>query len=192
MIYANINTYAGMCGDAEHYYCQYIEQNSDDIPNEKRVYGGDDLKFEIKSSNFCRELNKKDTTSRWHVGMETVRFSSIEDIHDELIRKFSDKNIVTYYNSEIFKEMLIYIDGKRYGFEYLGEQFVDLPTSCYRDLVKPDCTIKCIICGKTFSLDEIFTLQSFGERDLLKNKYAHKSRFSICCDDTYLKWNVIL
>lgn len=90
MIYANINTYVGMCGDAEHYYCQYVEKDGDAIPNTMKVYGGDDLKYEIRSSNACREYNKKDSTSRWHIGMETNRFfSKIINIFEKKLFKYA-------------------------------------------------------------------------------------------------------
>ena len=193
MIAANITTWEGMCTDAEHFYCNYCDIG-DNIPNKYCSVGSFDS-IELKrtlSKSESDYLNKKDLTiSCYSKGSKTNRFDSIEQIHDRLKKLFPNQNIITYLESQLFKEMLYLVDGKNIGIESFGEIYNNVPTSCYKDLVPEDVKIKCERCGKEHLLEDVTYERDYNFRPLL---YFTKKRDmdELCCNRFELIWNTVL
>jgi len=191
MIVANITTYRGLDSSAVHYYCEYADmpepyEPKKDVSISNRI----DLMREIKTQKDADNLNRIDGYAHFRIGKMTNRFDTIEDIHQELLNQFSGKNIISYYEREIFKNMLYIVDGKNLGFDYFGEVFTYVPSSCYRDLVPEVYTIKCVFCGVRYLLQDVTVEKEWNGKKLIQFKrprhFAHK-----CCDDVELVWNVV-
>jgi hypothetical protein len=196
MIIANITTYEGQCLDAEHYYCSHEEVVDDNKPSIQ--YGGGwsktDLKRSIITEDEAKKLNIKDNYSGWHVGCETNRFNSIEEIHNKLIELYSDQIIVTYYNGILFKEMLYYKNGINLGYKEFGEIWNYVPNSCYKHLLPEDLNIvkiKCDDCGHEYKLDEV-SEENFWDGKILIDFYKKRNINEPCCKYFNLMWNIIL
>ena len=189
MIVANITTFQGQCGDAEHFYCVY---DKIELKNLKTSYYGSyhtELHRILKSPKEVKYLNIKDG-GRWCVGMETIRFNSIKQIHNRLKELFPNEDIVTYYERDIFKDMLCILDGTDFGYKHFGETWNSLPSSCYKHLLSDDFKIKCYSCGKEHKLEDISYLSKYNDKDLVEfySYYDIKK----CCRDMELVWNNIL
>ena len=194
MIIANITTYAGQCSEAEHYYCGYhIIEEKTPTTHCMSSYDEIELKRKITSTNEVVYFNKKDSCRTWRIGSELNRFDSIEDIHSELIKLFGEQTIVTYYESQVFKEMLCYIDGVNIGYSFFGEVWSSIPSSCYKDLLPELDTIKikCYECGQEYDFDEITEETEHMGRPLIKF-LKKRDMDEVCCKYFDLIWNVIL
>ena len=137
---------------------------------------------------------KRDKFCGFKVGRTTSKFNTIEEIHSELRNRFQFQDMVTYYEGRIFKEMLYIYDGVDLGVQGFGEQFVEVPRSCYIDLIPEDRTtikIKCENCGHEYTLDEVAYEREWGERNLLQF-IQKRDMDETCCRYFDLKWNVIL
>lgn len=195
MIIANITTYKGQDVMAEHYYCFYKEDNSE---NPRIYYNGSsfnkiDLKRKLISTSEIRELNKKDQITSWKYGDEINRFLTIDQIHEELKEKFKGQDIITYYEGTIFKEMLCIINGINRGYNYFGEVWVPIPTSCYADLLPDRKTIKvkCGNCKTEHNFEDVIEEKEWGGR-LLIQFLKKRDIDDPCCKYYELEWNVIL
>ena len=204
MLFANITSYVGQCSDAEHYYCKYHIA----VPGTKisKQYNGsnfsdDELIRTINSQSEVDFINIKDNGDSLHnrymykIGMETNRFNSIEQIHETLISKFGDQTIITYNESDIFKDMLYYVDGKNMTYTMFDDIWNYVPVSCYKDLL-PDydtIIIKCDDCGHEYKMDEVSTERelSIEKRTLVKFN-RKRDMDEPCCSHFDLKWNIIL
>jgi len=184
MIIANITTYVGTCGDAEHYYCQYCEVDDDyKFTTYNQTYTDVDLVRILTSESECLYLNKKDR-SRNYIGGETFRFNSINQIHDTLISQFKDKKIISYLDNIIFSQSLYY------NVDVLKDVFLYLPNSVYKDIIPENYIIKCSDCGKEFKLEDISKETLYNDRILIVfNRISYKNK---CCGFVDLVWNVIL
>lgn len=196
MIIANITSYIGQI-DAEHYYCSYIEiEDSNELP--KKTYNGpsyskNELSRVITEKEEAYHLNRKEHSTRFHTGSKLNKFNTIDQIHKILIQTFPDKDIVTYYESQLFSEMLYIKDGINLGIKGFGEVFVYTPTSCYKDLLPPPETIKikCDDCGKEYTLDEVtYESEHFGRELIIFTK--KRDMDDVCCQYFNLIWNVVL
>ena len=194
MIIANITTFEGQDMNAEHYYCGYrilLEERKPPV-HSMGSFGEIELMRKITSTNEAVYFNKKDSARCWHIGSELNRFDSIEDIHKELLRLFSDQTIVTYYEGAIFKEMLCYISGVNVGYSYFGEVWLNVPRSCYYDLLPAEgkIKVKCVVCGTEYPLWEVAQCGDHQGRGLVQ-LYERREMDDICdCFD--LVWNVVL
>ncbi len=197
MIVANITSWQGQCGDAEHYYCKYTEVEDMEPKKDYNSYHGgsdeEELERALTSAKEVAHLNKKEGRGSWRLGRKTKKYVSKKQIHKQLIKMFPDQTIITYKERDFFKEMLYYKDGEDLGFAALGEKWTELPTSCYKDLIVPIETlkIKCEDCGHEYKLEEITTEREWGDRILTKFK-RRSEMDSPCCSDFYLIWNIIL
>jgi len=187
MILANITTWTGQCADAEHYYCRYNQVDSTNVP---RIfsYGHEDLYYTTTVED-AKSLTKKDGYN-FRTGRKSSRFASIEKIHNTLIEMFPNEDIITYYESEPFKETLYIINGKDLGYKGFGENWNHFPKSVYKDLL-PELSsikIKCGDCGTEFDINDImFETEHLG-RPLIK----FDLELIDCCKYKALVWNVVL
>lgn len=199
MIIANITTWIGQDTFAIHYYCEY--RIVDDLDNKlpSTYYQGgsfnkNELQREITDQAEVDAAILRDEYCGFKIGVNTIKFNSIEEIHNELIKLYKYQDIVTYYEGQIFKEMLYIYDGINLGVKGFGEQFVQVPRSCYIDLIPEDRStikLKCDNCGHEYSLDEVAYEREYGDRNLLQF-VSKKDIDEICCKYFELNWNVIL
>lgn len=193
MITANITSYYGQCSDAEHYYCcVYIVD--DKAPNLHYTGGNhDEITRVITDEKEAEYLNKKGKCRIWRVGKTTNRFSTIEQIHQRLKELYPNEIIVTYYERNIFKDMLYFKDNINLGYKYFGEVFSNIPTSVYKDLL-PDYSsiiIKCAECGHIYKIEDITTETVYNNRACVDFKQK-RNMDNPCCKYFDLQWNVIL
>jgi len=198
MIEANITTYIGQDNDAVHYYCHYDEVDYE-IPRKYGHvgYGCEELFRTVTDPIEVIRLNNKDRAHGMHVGSETNRFNTFEEINDELLKKFPNKNIVTYEDNQPFKDMLYFIDGVNLGYKGLGELFVNIPASCWKDLLPPEdeIIIKCENCGTIHEFENIVIDEYYHEiekRTFIKFTTRGYEMNNRCCKYPQLIWNVIL
>lgn len=198
MIIANITSFEGQDLVAEHYYCSYrgIGNLGDKLPT--KTYSGssfekDELYRLITEQKEANYINKKDGGRSYHIGTKTNRFQSFNQIHSKLIELFPNEDIVTYYESQLFKEMLYIKDGINLGIKGFGEVFTYTPTSCYKDLLpSPDSIIiKCEDCGKVYTLDEVTYERELFDRTLIQF-IKKRDMDEVCCEYFNLTWNVVL
>lgn len=194
MIIANITTFEGQCADAEHYYCHY-EVNPWKTPSiyySGASWGSEELNRVIDDQKEVDYFQKKDKFSGIRLGRKTNRFNTIEQIHEVLIKTFPDQDIVTYYESRIFKGMLYIVNGINLTYKEFGEVWVAVPTSVFKDLL-PDFSeikIKCGDCGHEYTMDEVSEVLEYNNREWVK--FLHKRDMDdICCKYFALEWNVI-
>lgn len=145
MIIANITSWIGQDSFAIHYYCEYrIVDDLDDMLPSKYYQGGsfnkDELDRVITDQAEVDLAIERDEYCGFKIGARTAKFNSIEEIHSELRNRFQFQDIITYYEGQIFKEMLYIYDGVNLGVEGFGEQFTQVPRSCYIDLIPEDRT----------------------------------------------------
>jgi hypothetical protein len=201
MILANITTYLGQCGDAEHYYCTFMKVEEAFPPKKYQGApigdGKDELKRTLTSEGEIAALNKKHGRHSYWKGRKITGFNSIEHIHKELKKRFGNKHtIVTYYEEDIFSEMLYLKDGVNLGSAAFGEVWSQLPYSCYKHLLPPveKIKIKCEDCGTEHEFSKMHNERNWSEGRILI-EFAKGSRFPKCpnCKDGgYLVWNVVL
>ncbi len=195
MILANITSYIGQI-DAEHYYCSYIIENTTEFP--KKTYSGssylrNELTRVIKEKEEAYYLNRKESCTRFHTGSVLKKFNTINQIHETLIETFPNQDIVTYYEDQLFRDMLYIKDGVNLGIKAFGEVFTYVPTSCYKDLLpSPELIkIKCDDCGKEYTLDEVtYESEHLGRPLIIFIK--KRDMDDICCKYFNLIWNVVL
>ncbi|MCK9574794.1 MAG: hypothetical protein WC979_02935 [Candidatus Pacearchaeota archaeon] len=193
MIVGNISTFEGQCADAEHFYCRYIEiENYVPKIHALSTSHGEDLQRIITDEAELKYLERKDGYCCLHIGSSTGRFQTIEQIHEALIAKFPNQDIITYDESRIFKDMLYIKDGVNVGVKFFGDVWLDVPRSVYMDLLPDKSTIKvkCDDCGQFHELDEIAEETAHMGRPLLQ--FMRKSEIDKCCNYCNLMWNVIL
>jgi hypothetical protein len=191
MITGNISTYIGQDGDAEHYYCSY-RISEDEFPktNSGGSYGRTDLKHPLSYAQ-ASAMSRKDHF-HWEEGTMSNRFDTIEEIHEYLKQKFPNEIIVTYYEGQLFKEMLYIKEGKNLGYEAFGEVWSCVPRSVYKRLLPADLKIKCCECGHEYKLEEVTSERSWGEETLVQFLDKRDLEEDPCCKYFDLEWNVIL
>lgn len=200
MIIANITTWRGQDSEAEHFYCSIGEvenvQKLFPIPYfKKELY----LHRTLTSLTEVNKLNRKaGPYSRISLGDLTNRFNSIEEIRDELIKTYPNNDIVTYYESSPFKEMLYIKDSIDLGYEGLGEIWLNVPSSCWKDLLPKDLTkikVHCLNCSKEHLIEDIVDEEQFyhiEDRTLVKFTIKKRDISDPCCSYPDLVWNIIL
>jgi len=198
MIEANITSYIGQDNDAVHYYCHYDEENYE-IPKKYGSvgYGCDELFRTITDTIEVIRLNNKDRAHGIRLGGKTNRFNTFEEIHNELLKKFPNENIVTYQDNQPFREMLCFIDGHDLGYKGLGELWLNVPHTCWRDLLpnEGEIIVKCEHCGTVHTFEEIVMDEYYHEiekRTLIKFATRGYEMNDRCCKFPDLVWNVIL
>lgn len=197
MIIANITTYLGQDTSAIHYYCSY-EKVSESIP--KKYYNGgssNEIKKTISTQKAADFLNEKDSWGGWRIGMKINRFDSIDEIHSTLKKLFKKQTIVTYYEHRLFREMLYFKDGVNLGFEFFGEVWSGVPTSCWKDILPNEpIKIRCGDCGKEYKLEEVSYEREWENRTLIQFYKRYEmgidSDEEPCCKYFSLEWNIIL
>lgn len=196
-IVANITSYIGQCVEAEHFYCTIykniqisIEEGGKELHRCRTSYSDKEELYKILTEEDAKALSNKDIGFKWRVGDEVNRFISIEEINQELLKRFPEDNIVTYYECQPHKEMLIKIDGEIKSIDFLGEVWSSFPESVWKDLLPENYKVKCE-CGEEYNKEEIqemMLIYNYDERELVC--------FDIdkcdCCRRPYLMWNVIL
>lgn len=199
MIIANITTYIGMDGDAEHYYCSLSQ-----VENPSRLYPmpcnkkDRELQRKLTSVAEVTKLNKKDRWSGMKLGCYTNRFNSIEEIHSTLLETCGNEDLVTYYESSPFKEMLFISNGVNLGYKGLGEIWLNVPRSCWKDLLPNDLSevkVKCLSCGTEHSLEDLIEDEidySIEKRTLYKFTVNKRDILDPCCSYPDLVWDTIL
>ncbi len=199
MIIANITTWRGQDIFAIHYYCEYrkVDDLVDKLPS-KNYQGGsfnkEKLERVITDQAEVDLAIERDEYCGFKIGRTTTKFNSIEEIHSELRNQFQFQDMVTYYEGQLFKEMLYIYDGVDLGVQGFGDQFTSVPWSCYIDLIPDDRSaikIKCENCGHEYTLDEVAYEREWGERNLLQF-IPKKDMDETCCKYFDLIWNVIL
>lgn len=192
MILANISTFIGQCSDAEHFYCEYeiVDDSYKPQPSEFLSINHSDLSRVLTSESEVIAINKKGGKGSARLGQNTFKFNSISQVQETLQEQFKGQNIVCYYEGKIFKEMLCIINGENKGYQFFGETFYRIPSSCFKDLIPENYIIKCEDCGKTYTLDEVAKEKEWGDRILVEfiNEKTIKSK---CCSEPYLIWNVV-
>lgn len=195
-IVSNITSFMGQCVEAEHYYCSFYKDILIDIDkgveqlHHCRTSSNREELYKVLNEKDAELLSKKDGYFGWKVGDKVNRFNSIEELKQELLKQLPDDNIVTYYECQPHKEMLIKIDGEIKSIDYLGEVWSSLPKSVYKDLLPEDYKVKCE-CGKEYSkekIQEMMLTYKYGERELA----CFDIDLCDCCKRPYLMWNVIL
>ena len=191
MIIANITSFEGLCADAEHYYCEYLEVPNDYVlRTQEYIHSDIELKYDITSQEYCDNLNIKDSWSGWHIGMDTVRFESINDIHEKLISLFPNETIVTYYENKIFKGMLYLKDRVNLGYLAFGEVWSPIYNSVYKDLLPESLIIKCEECGKEYKVEDISKEIDYDGRTIIE--FHKRWNMNKCCNEMSLIWNAII
>ena len=166
------------------------------------------MPYFVKKTELCRKLvsngevdklNRKDNFVSFSLGDSTSRFNTINEIHEELLKKYPSQDIVTYYESKPFKEMLIVKDGEVLNYKSLGEFWVDVPNSCWRDLITEDdllnLIIKCANCGQPHMIDKLIEDEiyySIENRTAISFNVKKRDMLEPCCNYPNLVWNVIL
>lgn len=195
-IVANITSFMGQCVEAEHYYCSFYKDILIDIDkgveqlHHCRTSSNREELYKVLNEKDAELLSKKDGYFGWKVGDKVNRFNSIEELKQELLKQLPDDNIVTYYECQPHKEMLIKIDGEIKSIDYLGEVWSSLPKSVYKDLLPEHFKVKCE-CGKEYNKEEIQEMMlsyKHGERELI----CFDIDLCDCCKRPYLMWNAIL
>lgn len=196
-IVANITSYIGQCPEAEHFYCTIykdvpinIENGGKELHHCKTSYSGREELYKVLNEKEAKALSNKDKGFEWKDGTEVNRFASFQEINSLLLERFPENNIVTYYECQPFKEMLIKIDGEIKSIDFLGEVWSSFPKSLWKDLLSEDFKVKCE-CGKEYSmgeLQEIMLIHKCGDRELV----CFDIDMCDCCRRPYLMWNVIL
>jgi len=195
MIHANISTFIGQM-EAEHYYCRYAESPAFKIsPHLSAGSRSPDLLRELTDPDEVAYLTKKDRYCGISLGDTTSRFQSIEQIHEELLKQFPNTDIETFKEGLPFKDMLIVKDGVNIGYKGLGEIWLDLPASCWQDLLPPDneIVVKCSHCGTVHEFrDLVMDEYSVDNRTLLKFTTRGYEMADRCCKFPQLIRNFIL
>lgn len=196
MIQANISSYIGQDADAEHYYCHIhvIEGNIPPKQYNGGSWGTEQLQYELTEAEAVR-LNKKDnevgfSCFRYKAGTSVGRFESIKQIHEELLKQYPNQDIVSYNECIPFKEMLCIVDGVDHGVKYFGEFFVNVPRSCYEDLIPETHKIRCHFCNKEYALEDVSSKNNWRGRTIVN--FAKKYDVIDACKCFDLEWNVIL
>ena len=198
MIEANIDSYIGQDNEAEHYYCKYGKVDHDQPRKSCSIgYGSTELKRVIVDPLEVLHLKKKDRYNGIQLGSETNRFNTFEEIHNELLKLFPNENIITYENNQPFKEMLCFIGGVDLGYKGLGEVWLSVPHTCWKELFpdKSEIIIKCENCGQIHNFEEIVIDEYYYEiekRTLIKFTTRGYEMNDRCCKYPELIWNVIL
>lgn len=196
MIQANITTFIGQDGDAEHYYC-HIYRTDSEIPTKDYQggsWGTEEIDTELTEIE-ALHLNKKVRAMgyscfRYKLGDKTTRFESINRIHQELIKRFPDEDIISYAEGVLFKEMLCRIGGSNVGYKYFEGTFNHVPRSCYKDLVPDTYKIRCHFCKKKFETDDVAFESDWDGRTILQ--FMKKRDVIEACNCFELEWDVIL
>lgn len=199
MILANITSFH----EGEHFYCSYIKEDFN--PNKKYLfhpgsYSSEQLKRIITDEKEAKYLNKKDgyNYNVWKIGDETIRFNSIEDINNTLKQVFKDEDcVISYYEGYPFKEMIYVLIGIDLGYKGLGDVWLPIPSSCWKDLLPPieEIKVRCSDCGHEFNFKDIIVDEFHYEIEnrTLVNLMNKKSKADyVCCKYYSLEWNVIL
>lgn len=196
MITINITSYRGQDAEASHYYATFYEVSDESSKDYLTHYNGpiggsNEIKHKITQIQ-ADALSRKDRM-KWYEGEETSRFDSIEEIHEEIIKKFPGKNIISYYNGNLFHDTLYIEDGKKLGIEAFGEVWSNVPNSCYTDLIKGKVKIRCHMCGKEWRLEEVTEEgEHFGRSLTTFIRRRDMIDYDPCCKYFDLEWNVIL
>jgi len=109
-ILVDITTYIGISGDAEHYYANVMEVESDKniydlIRHPPRKAKSYDFVRILESEVECKQLTQKDgggSAYRYRIGNETQRFNSINQIKEHVEKEFP-KNDIGYTFEGILK-----------------------------------------------------------------------------------------
>lgn len=189
-VVANITTWEGQDLDAEHYYCDYAIV---DKPIETfTIYG-----YGFRGQELTRKLSEVEATKlsikdgfKWHTDDDTNRFNSFRQIHDTLIERFKEYDIITYFSGRPYKSMLYIQDGMNKGVSALGDIWVEVPRTFYADLVDlSKVRVRCERCQKELEdISDLFVLEKCIGRDLYRT-YPDESD---CCSKPDLMWNVLL
>lgn len=191
MITANITTYRVQCSDAEHYYCSCkIEEDGFPKTNSGSSYGRMDLKHKLTYAQ-AASMARKDKFP-WEEGASTNRFDSIEEIHETLKKEFPNDIIVTYYEGQLFKEMLYIKDGKNLGYAAFGEVWSTMPRTVYKHVLPDNIQIRCAECGHKYKLEEVTTERPWGDKISVELLRPREMDEDPCCKYFDLEWNVIL
>jgi hypothetical protein len=136
-------------------------------------------------------LSKKEKYP-WKEGTMSNRFDSIEEIHDCLKKTFPNEIIVSYYEGQLFKEMIYIKNGVNLGYEAFGEVWSSVPKSVYKDLIPKNVKIKCYKCGHEYTLEEV-TIERVWEKNRILVEFLPKREMDdVCCKYFDLEWNVII
>ena len=198
MIEANISSYIGQDNEAEHYYCHYREAEYEQPRKYGSVgYGSEELFRIITDQKEVSHLQRKDRHSWIKIGSKTNRFATIEQIHEELLNMFPNVNVVTYEDNQPFKGMLCIIGGINLGYKGLGELWLSVPHTCWKDLLpnKSEIVIKCENCGEIICFEDIVMDEYFYEienKTIVKFATRGYEMSDKCCKYPELVWNVIL
>jgi len=193
MIQANISSFIGQDNEAEHYYC-HIDAVDGKIPPKQyngSSFSDDEIDTELTEAEAVR-LNKKDSFGgyRHKAGNRTTRFESINRVHQELLKRFPDQDIVSYEECLPFSKMICIIDGVDHGVKYFAGTFSHVPRSCYKDLVPDTYKIRCHFCHKEYQPDEVFEEIDWRGRPLIQ--FMKKRDVDDPCNCFELEWDVIL
>lgn len=198
MIEANISSYIGVDSEAEHYYCHYREVEYENPKKYGSVgYGSEELFREITDPKEVIKLNKKDRYCGIKLGSKTNRFNSFQEIHNELLKLFPNNNIVTYEDNQPFKEMLCYINGVDLSYKCLGELWLNVPNSCFGDLLPVDenIIVKCLSCNKKHPIENIIEdrfYHTIEKREIVNFTTRGYEMTDRCCKYPDLVWNILL
>lgn len=198
MILGSITSYIGQDSSAIHYYCQYKIVDDKTVLRTEFSTNDNDLNRTIKYESEVATLNKKDGWRGWHVGSETNRFNSIQQIHTELKKQFKGQIIVTYYDGKIFKKMLYFKNGKNIGYKSFGETWTLTPTSVYKHLLPPSnqIKIKCDNCGTEYKFEDVTYEREWMDGktlvEFIKKRDLEAEDVNICCKYFDLIWNVVI
>jgi hypothetical protein len=157
-----------------------------------------ELYRKLNSNIEVLKLNKKDRYAGFKLGDTTNRFNTIEEIHSTLIEKYPADDIITYYESGPFKEMLYLQGGENLGHKGLGEIWTNVPYSCWKDLLPDDLSsikVKCCNCDKEHLLEDLIEDEieySIEKRTMLKFAVRKRDMLEPCCSFPDLVWNTVL
>jgi hypothetical protein len=199
MIIANITSWEGQDTSAEHYYCSYKEVDDliDKLPS--LYYSGPssimgNLERRFTSQEEVDYLNEKDGMGSYHLGSKINRFKEIKDIHDILLEMFKGKDMVTYYEQKIFKDMICILGGVVKDYTIFKDPFTSVPSSCFKDLLPEDMSsvkIKCYACSAFHEFEDVVSEDTYNGRDWIKF-LKRREVDAPCCNRFELLWNVVL
>lgn len=204
MIVANITSWAGYSVGAEHYYCTFgtaVEMPEKILTsNIFTVKDDEKLKRELTNLDEIAYLNKKDDY-HFRVGAVVDRWNTIEDIHSELLKRFPNEDIITYYENQAFRDMLLILNGKNYGRSYFKNEWTYCPSSFWSDLIPEEeldsIIVRCDECQREFKLKDVVVVkqrEDYNNQGKLRGITIFKTKREMsikCCNYYQPQWNTI-
>lgn len=170
---------------AEHYYCRYSEiEWMSPYPTYGYLPKSTPLERILDSEKEAKYLTDKQGGYVYKVGDEVGVFVTIDQLHQTLIDKFPDSNIITYIHGRAFKDMLCIENGVNIGFDKFRGEWFGFPSGFYAyELWRPieETIVRCYYCKKEYNLADIAETRNNGEHYIIPED-IYDLEINWCCD----------